>query len=64
MQQDHQRDRHGRNQRQAQADSSGVRLRLVQPGRKLIARIHAEKLSHLPRRVNGTVGGQRLKAEC
>ena len=64
MQQGHQRDRRRRNQRQPQTDSSDARLRLVQPGRELIARIHAEKFSHLLCRVNGTVGGQRLKAEC
>jgi hypothetical protein len=63
MQQSHQSNRHRRNQRQTQTDSSGVCLRLVQPRRNLIARIHAEKFSHLPRRVNGTVGGQKLNAK-
>jgi hypothetical protein len=53
MQQGHQHNRHRRNQRQSQTDSSSVRLWLVQPGRKLIAHIHVEKFSHLPCRVNG-----------
>jgi hypothetical protein len=52
MQQNHQRDRRWRDERQTQPDLSRIRLRLVQQRWNWIARVHAEKFSHLRRHVN------------